>query len=189
MNKIMYLLAITAIGFHSCKESNSKSSLENVSVSDESQINIVRNYTEGNKLDLLFKNERGNYFIDENVNNALNAMERAAIDFYLVAYDIPAAGDFDKIPSFLEGVRWPTQTFEFAFDNRIEAIRPDIKMIMHQAMENRKSGVLNPILERLSVVRNNEQIFNVVGTVRENGNVQDFDHQYEIRNAELIQIK
>jgi hypothetical protein len=89
----------------------------------------------------------------------------------------------------LEGVRWPIQTFEFAFDNREESIRPEVKMAMHQAMENRKSGVSNPILERLSVIRNSEQTFNVVGTVRTNGNGQDFDHQYEIRNAELIQIK
>ncbi|MFM1999913.1 MAG: hypothetical protein RL204_1860 [Bacteroidota bacterium] len=189
MKKIIYLLAIATIGIHSCQESKPKSSLEKVTVSDESEINIVRNYKEGKNLDLLFKNERGNYFIDENVNNSLNAMERAAIDFYLVAYDIPAAGDFNKIPSFLEGVRWPIQTFEFAFDNREESIRPEVKMAMHQAMENRKSGVSNPILERLSVIRNSEQTFNVVGTVRTNGNGQDFDHQYEIRNAELIQIK
>jgi hypothetical protein len=189
MKKILYFFVLAAIGLHSCSESTPKSSLENATVSDESEINVLHSYKEGNNLDLLYKNEKGNYFIDENVNNALSAMERAAIDFYLVAYDIPTTGDFNKIPTLLEGSRWPIQTFEFAFDNITEADRPEIKMTMHQAMENRKSGVPNPLLERLSLIRNNEQFFKILGAIRTNGNPQNFEHEYEIRNSELIQIK
>ena len=109
-------MLLTGFLLCSCNEASDKSGLATATVSNNSPINFVSLYKEGNTLDFLYRSEKGNYIVDENVKNSLAALEKAALDFYLVAYDMPFSGDLNKVPGSLEAERWPTLTFENAFN-------------------------------------------------------------------------
>ena len=163
MKKIYYsLLFTTAIIISSCGEkpadTNKLSGIQSNPMSFEKSLEIVKEYTSGDTLELFVQNGQGSYRVDKTAFENLNYQERALLGYFLLRYDCFVAADSLALYHFYEGSSWPQGTYDKFINNLVDDQKTDVKNALSSPMNNREVNRPNEVLAEMTFIRKGKEL-------------------------------